>query len=90
MHTYLSVCLHILLLFTFSYLYWAQGTAVPVIRRAGLDGSEPETIVSTDLGNVHGLTLGTFPWQLDYIARHLCSSSGRLSKCCVLDKCNVW
>lgn len=89
MHTYLSVCLHILL-FTFSYLYWAQGTAVPVIRRAGLDGSEPETIVSTDLGNVHGLTLGTFPWQLDYIARHLCSSSGRLSKCCVLDKCNVW
>lgn len=53
------------------YLYWAQGTAVPVIRRAGLDGSEPETIVSTDLGNVHGLTLDLVQERLLWVDSRL-------------------
>lgn len=40
------------------YLYWVQGGHNPVIRRAGLDGSEPQTIVSTDVESVHSLSLG--------------------------------
>lgn len=39
-------------------MYWVQGGHNPVIRRAGLDGSEPQTIVSTDVESVHSLSLG--------------------------------
>ncbi len=40
-----------------AYLYWTDWGDVPMIGKAGLDGSNPTKLVHTDLGWVNGLTL---------------------------------
>lgn len=53
------------------YLYWAQGGHNPVIRRAGLDGSEPQTIVSTDVESVHSMSLDLVDSRLFWVDSRL-------------------
>lgn len=49
------------------YIYWAQGGINPVIRRAGLDGKDPETIVGFDVASVHALALDVVDNRLFWV-----------------------